>query len=38
MVIDIGIDLEISDNCMDDLIVGMVSPRENVELPLKNEK
>src|ERR1700758_1087449 len=38
MVVGIGIDLKISDNGMDDLVVGAFSPREDVQLPLKNEK
>lgn len=38
VVVDVGVDLEISDNRMDYLVVRALSPREDIELPFKNEK
>src|ERR1700758_3734250 len=36
MVVGIGVDLEIGNSRMDDLVVRAFSPREDVQLPLKN--
>jgi hypothetical protein len=38
MMADIGIDLEISDNRVDDLVVRALSASEEAQLPLKNQE
>src|SRR5215471_5444870 len=38
MVPGIGIDLKISDNRVDDLVVRALSPSEEAQLPLKNQE